>query len=379
MMAAVQIYNNPQIIFKTESFITLAIIAWTYLFHAYYANNSIDYRYYNEKGNRRYYDRTKYGAYKHWELEKCLNDRNSPVDNNTANNLRFLIGLRHEIEHQMTKRIDDSVSAKIQACSINYNYYIKKLFGENLGVDHELGLSIQFSPLLEEQKNMLLHNEKVNSNIRGYITAFEDSLTPDEIGNVHYAYRVVFTRVDGKRKNSLTDEVITFLPADDPRAKDIEAHYTLIKETEKRKYFAKDIVRIMKEKGYTWFTTGIMTAYWKNELGSRDQYGIFITPSQWMWYENWIPVIEKYCEKEDLRRKENEELAYKPSEIVEKMKAKGFPRFTLWWLEGAIQYSNISREDTQYAAKDKYGKTLWKKEILPIVYQYCIEHRQRLE
>lgn len=30
MMSAVQLYNNPQITFKSETFITLAIIAWTY-------------------------------------------------------------------------------------------------------------------------------------------------------------------------------------------------------------------------------------------------------------------------------------------------------------------------------------------------------------
>ena len=38
MLAAVQIYNNPQIAFKAESFISLAVISWTYLLHAYYAN-----------------------------------------------------------------------------------------------------------------------------------------------------------------------------------------------------------------------------------------------------------------------------------------------------------------------------------------------------
>ena len=30
MLAAVQLYNNPQVTFKAESFITLAIIGWTY-------------------------------------------------------------------------------------------------------------------------------------------------------------------------------------------------------------------------------------------------------------------------------------------------------------------------------------------------------------
>lgn len=36
MMAAVQTYNNPSLSFKAETFITLAIISWTYLLHAFY-------------------------------------------------------------------------------------------------------------------------------------------------------------------------------------------------------------------------------------------------------------------------------------------------------------------------------------------------------
>jgi len=57
MMAAVQLYNNPQITFKTETFITLSIIAWTYLLHAYYANKKIDYRYFHMNGKKKIYDR----------------------------------------------------------------------------------------------------------------------------------------------------------------------------------------------------------------------------------------------------------------------------------------------------------------------------------
>ena len=379
MLSAVTIYNNPQISFKSESFITLSVVAWTYLLHTYYANIGIDYRYYSIKGNsrRKYYDRTKYGAYKHWELERCLNEKKCPLDPDTKNNLRFLIGIRHEIEHQMTKKIDDSISAKIQACSINYNFYIKKLFGDALGVDQDLGLSIQFSPLLEEQKNQLLHNEQVASNVRGFITAFEDTLTADELGNTHYAYRVVFTRVDGKRKNSFTDEVISFLSADDPMAKNIKAEYAIIKETEKKKYLSNEIVQMMKEQGFAWFTVNVMTGFWKNELGSRDQYGIYVTRSQWMWYENWIPVIERFCKEEDDRRKKNENVAFKPGKIVQMIKDKGYLNFSIYWLNIAIKNSGIDRNDDRYAAKDKYGQILWKKEILPIIEKFCEEHKSR--
>ncbi|HFD2289043.1 TPA: DUF3644 domain-containing protein, partial [Legionella pneumophila] len=39
-LAAIQLYNNPLITFKSESFIVLMNIAWTYLLHAYFRKNN---------------------------------------------------------------------------------------------------------------------------------------------------------------------------------------------------------------------------------------------------------------------------------------------------------------------------------------------------
>jgi hypothetical protein len=64
------------------------------------------------------------------ELERCLDDNDCPIDNITKANLKFLIGLRHEIEHQMTTKIDEYLSARFQACCLNYNDFIKQLFGD---------------------------------------------------------------------------------------------------------------------------------------------------------------------------------------------------------------------------------------------------------
>ena len=124
MLAAVQTFNNPNIQFKSESFIVLSVIAWTYLLHAYYRSKNIDYRYFEIKVNKKKYNTTKRGAYKYWELERCLDDGQCPIDGIAKNNLKFIIGLRHEIEHQMTTRIDDYLSARFQACCLNYNHYI---------------------------------------------------------------------------------------------------------------------------------------------------------------------------------------------------------------------------------------------------------------
>ncbi len=44
--AAIKIFNDPLISFKCEAFIILMVIAWTYLLHAYYRANGIEYRYY---------------------------------------------------------------------------------------------------------------------------------------------------------------------------------------------------------------------------------------------------------------------------------------------------------------------------------------------
>ena len=296
MLAAVQIYNNPQITFKAESYITLSVIAWTYLLHCYYANQSIDYKYWRMSGKKKIYDRTKNGAYKHWELERCLDDKKTQIDNETIKNLKFLIGLRHEIEHQMTKNIDQTIGAKIQACSINYNFYIKKLFGDEFGVDGQLGLAIQFSPISPNQKE-IMHDMKVANNISRYICDFEEELSDQEFQSSRYAYRILYTRQNAKSKGQ-ADQVIEFLPDGTDAAENVNKTYMLVKETEKKKYHGKEIEEMMKSKGYTWFTKTKMTKFWKDELGNRDQYGVYVTNKQWMWYQNWIPEIERYCKRE---------------------------------------------------------------------------------
>ena len=78
MLAAVQLYNNPQVTFKAESFITLSVIGWTYLLHAYYRSIGIDYRYYRNAGKKKVYDKTKYGAYSIGNLNDALMKQNAP-------------------------------------------------------------------------------------------------------------------------------------------------------------------------------------------------------------------------------------------------------------------------------------------------------------
>lgn len=296
-LAAVQIYNNPTITFKAESFIVLSIISWTYLFHAYYREKKIEYRYYDKKGKVRRYQKTKNGAFKHWELERCLNDNNSPLDKHATNNLKFLIGLRHEIEHQMTSQIDDLLSARFQASCLNYNYYITSLFGKKYAITKYLSFSIQFSSINTEQKELLSDQSELPPNILSYVRTFDDSLSESEYNSPEYAYRVLFVQKSANKKGQ-ADKVIEFVKSDSTMAEGINKEYAVYKETEKIKFLPKKIVNMMKDEGYLNFTMHEHTTLWKSKdaRNPNKAYGIQVE-SQWYWYERWIEVVIKYCKE----------------------------------------------------------------------------------
>ncbi len=150
-LCAIRVFNDPHTCFKSETYIVLMIIAWTYLLHAYYRYLGVEYRFFTQGKQRKRFQRTRLGAYKYWDLERCLNADECPLDAHTKNNLRFLIALRHEIEHQMTGELDAWLSGRYQACALNFNHYIKDLFGKKAGIDSHMMFCIQFVQLTNEQ------------------------------------------------------------------------------------------------------------------------------------------------------------------------------------------------------------------------------------
>ena len=60
-LAGVQIFNSLLIAFKSETFLVLMHIAWTYLLHAYYRRNGVEYRYFRQADSRRRFERTRSG------------------------------------------------------------------------------------------------------------------------------------------------------------------------------------------------------------------------------------------------------------------------------------------------------------------------------
>lgn len=301
MLSAVQIYNNPNIQFKSETFIVLSIIAWTYLIHAYYKARGVDYCYYTIYPNgRKKYDKTKYGAKKHWELERCLNDRNCPFDSVTKENLKFLIGLRHEIEHQMTTKIDEALSARFQACCINFNECITVYIGESYSISKHLSFSLQFSSLTDPQVNQLKNFKDLPSNIATYINDFDEKIDEDVFNNPKYSYRVIFVPKSVNHKGQ-ADKVIEFIPSTSPLAESMNKEYYVIKEKEKKKMLPKAIVKLLQDKGYKKLNMHHFVKCWHSNNAKKDNtYGTNVGESAWYWYENFIPIVEKYCKDNNL-------------------------------------------------------------------------------
>lgn len=293
-LAAIQIYNNPLITFKTENFIVLMIIAWTYLLHAYYRANSIEYRHYKMGNKRRIFERID-GQYKYYALSLCLKMEACPLDRNTKNNLLFLIGLRNQVEHSRAAELDSYLSGRYQACALNYNNYIKMLFGNKYALDEYLTYSIQFAEMNYQQAKVFAESEvKIPISIRSYIRQFDETLSNQEIDSDRYSYRILFTKkLTGKRGQA--DRVIEFIAPESDLANNISKEYWVQKEVEKPKYLPSEVVKIAQEADFTSFGIGQHTELWKKEDARNPGKGYGIKVSkQWYWYQRWVDFVLEY-------------------------------------------------------------------------------------
>lgn len=297
MLAAVEIYNNPLIKFKSETFLTLSVIAWTYLMHAFYEQKGIDYSYYEKKGKRKKYIKTDYGAIKKWELSKCIKAVECPLSAPIRANLEFIIGLRNEVEHQMTIILDQVISAKLQACALNYNHVIVELFGKKYSMENELVMSIQFSGINPLKQKELSKMKGLSENVCNYISDFEKKLPADILIDREYSYKLMFIPMNANNRGQ-ADSVIEFVKVSNDVADQVKS-LVMIKESEKKKYLPKQIVSIIVKEGYTKFTMDTHTKLWQNNGSSLKipKYGSMVAGKAWYWYDTWLEYVKEYCKE----------------------------------------------------------------------------------
>lgn len=296
MIAAVHTFNSAGLHFRAELFIVTAIIAWTYLHHVFFRRKGVDYRYFHNVNGVRQVKETPNGAEAYWELGRCLRDNKCPLDKGAKDNLEFLIELRHEIEHRSTSRIDDAISAKLQACCINFNEAIVHLFGAQYGLEKRLPIALQFATFSTDQRAALKRARDLPRHIATMMNTFHQRLTQDEQSDPHFAFHVAFVPRVVSRPGS-ADEAVEFVKPGSDEA--IEINRVLLKEVEKPKFKPGQIVQAMKDEGYRRFNVTAHTDLWQS-LKARDSakgYGTLLSDGQWYWYQNWLNRVREHCEE----------------------------------------------------------------------------------
>lgn len=295
MIAAVHTFNSAGLTFRAELFIVTAIIAWTYLLHAWFKREGIDYRYTKNQNGDRVVVKTPNGAEKYWELSQCLKHSRCPVEKGAQKNLTFLLELRHEIEHRSTNRIDDTISAKLQACCINFNDAIKTLFGAQYALERRLPIALQFVTFSPDQRALLKKATTLPRHVETMMDSFERQLTREEQDDPRFALRYFMVHKTANRAPGADLAVEIVQPGSD-----IADKFNLaLKEVEKRKYLPSEIVEIIRAEGWDRFTMHSHTLLWKR-LDARNPdkgFGAVAVGKQWSWYETWLTRVRLECQE----------------------------------------------------------------------------------
>lgn len=212
-LLAVEIYNKPRASFRSEAFISLMVISWTRLFHAYFHHTIGNKYYYKDKKKPWRYDIID-GEKKAWELSTCIN-RYGNLGEPVRKNLEFFIKLRNKIEHRHvdTREIDALIFGECQALLYNYENLLRELFGKEYGLNESLVYSLQFSHLrtkgqLKASKSILSKDIK---NIVDYVAKYRSSLTDAIYNSQEYSIKLLqIPKVSNINRADLAIEFVKF-------------------------------------------------------------------------------------------------------------------------------------------------------------------------
>jgi len=281
MIAAVQVFNSPTVLFKTEMFCVFANIAWTYLLH--------------EK-----MERTKEGSVKldngnsitvagTLDRDVCPN-----MDEAVKENLRKIIEIRDAVEHTFFVGADECFGALFQANCVNFDKYMTKWFGDELSLAKELSLALQFVGL----NKMQIFNIEA-SDFPPRIRTISSSIDENPYAQDNaFQLNVYYTTELSSKTNSDIHKLISH---EEGKVSAIIA----VKKMNYTKLPQRDVVKKVQNKGFRNFSAYDHQLFWQSkwiDVKKRNIeatiYGELVLKNQWLWYEQtWLPVVIKHCQE----------------------------------------------------------------------------------
>lgn len=185
MILAVQVFNSPTLMFKSEVFSVLANIAWTYLLHEYY----------ERKGEEIVVEG------RSLLLSQMISRQDSPLSQGMKDNLLAIKEIRDQVEHLLLRRADLKFLSIFQACCLNFDKVLCELFGEEKTLKNELTFSLQFAKVGFDQVTQLQKFD-VPAEIDAIDKKLEEELGDDRLSSLEYRFRVVYTFENSTKSKS---------------------------------------------------------------------------------------------------------------------------------------------------------------------------------
>lgn len=223
-------YNRPATIFRTESLTVMMVIAWRSLFHAIFEKRGTSYFYTHDDSSIVTID----GEAKAWDLSKCVSVYFGASNNPIRKNLEFIIGLRNRVEHRYVPAMDPHVAGECQALVLNFDNLLVQEFGEYYALRETLAVPLQTSTLrsVAQVDAMKKFQGKQYDDLKDYIDTFRDSLTDVVYQDPRFSFRVYLIPKIGNRQSS-SDLAFEFITYDAENPEDMAAYkkqVALIKE-----------------------------------------------------------------------------------------------------------------------------------------------------
>jgi len=135
------------------------------------------------------------------ELSKLLRRKDCPLSKGIKQNLRDLKEIRDAVEHRLFGKSDGKWLSLFQACCLNFDKTLCDLYSEKLSLQNDLAFALQFAKLNVEQITTV-QGYDIPKYIEALDARLNKSLDEDDLKNLEYRFRVIYTLDSGSKSNS---------------------------------------------------------------------------------------------------------------------------------------------------------------------------------
>jgi hypothetical protein len=210
-LLALQVYNNPTTVFKTEAYSVLMVLAWTALLHAVFERDGVTYFYEDEEGAPRLVD----GDRKAWELATCIARYWKGMDGAVQRNLHFFIRLRNKVEHRYVPALDETIAGECQSLLLNFDELLTKEFGQYFAIRDSLAVPLQTGTVKTDGQAAALRKAQAAAfkEVKGFVDSYRAGLTDTVLEDPRYCLRVYLVPKVGNHRSS-SDVAMEFVRPD---------------------------------------------------------------------------------------------------------------------------------------------------------------------